>query len=349
MAALTNTQTVFGLRDTANKNNIMDSVFNNISMIDPYDAPFSNMAGEDTSTTEKFEWLTSTLNAANPNNAIVDGDDQLLGASPATDSLIVPKRYFNHMQTMRYTISISGRSEVAGKFGRKSEMKQQTEWLTKQLIRDKESACMQREVYVVSASGVAGKTRGVPGFIYTNVDPTASGSTTGLGTGGTPVMSDPWNTNTAITVGSTPRPLSEALVNSSAELAFLNGGNPDILMVHPNHKKVTDTFNGVTYSTATGGTRFFETKGATRSVTYDVYKGPYGTLTVVPNRWQAATKAFLLQSDTWDIVYHTGRKFLIEDLAKVGDSHKKQIISDFGVRCKNEKANGALHALSAAS
>jgi hypothetical protein len=73
----------------------------------------------------------------------------------------------------------------------------------------------------------------------------------------------------------------------------------------------------------------------------DIYVSDFGNLQIVPNRWMPEDTAYLLDYDFWDIAYL--RPFQTVDLAKTGDSQQKMMLVEYGLRSKNEAANGAIH------
>ena len=72
----------------------------------------------------------------------------------------------------------------------------------------------------------------------------------------------------------------------------------------------------------------------------DIYVSDFGNLKMVPNRLMPAATAYFLDYEFWDIAYLRG--FSTHDLARTGDSMSSQIIVEYGLRSKNEKANAKI-------
>jgi len=53
-----------------------------------------------------------------------------------------------------------------------------------------------------------------------------------------------------------------------------------------------------------------------------------------------AKTCYFLDYDFWDIAYL--RNFQTTDLAKTGDSMSKMLVVEYGLRARNEEANGAI-------
>jgi hypothetical protein len=49
---------------------------------------------------------------------------------------------------------------------------------------------------------------------------------------------------------------------------------------------------------------------------------------------------FVLQSDMWGLAYLNGRKMVSIPLAKTGDSDRRQILCEYALEARNEKASG---------
>jgi hypothetical protein len=100
-------------------------------------------------------------------------------------------------------------------------------------------------------------------------------------------------------------------------------------------------FNKQVFSTFTGrATPTEDTKGKKIVATVDAYESDFGTVKVVANRFMRARDALVLQMDMWAIAYL--RKFVKHDLAKTGDSDRFQILSEYTLVSRNEKASGGV-------
>jgi hypothetical protein len=69
-----------------------------------------------------------------------------------------------------------------------------------------------------------------------------------------------------------------------------------------------------------------------------VYVTPWGTVEFMPTRENRGRDVFVMQDDMWAVgVLRPTRN---TELAKTGDSEKRQIITELTLICKNEKSSG---------
>jgi hypothetical protein len=72
----------------------------------------------------------------------------------------------------------------------------------------------------------------------------------------------------------------------------------------------------------------------------DFYKSNFGTLKVVPNRFQRDQTVLVLDFEYLGI--SALREMNVTPLAKTGDSDKAQLIHEFTLNVKNEAASGKI-------
>jgi hypothetical protein len=77
-----------------------------------------------------------------------------------------------------------------------------------------------------------------------------------------------------------------------------------------------------------------------------VYEGDFGTLKVVADRFMRARDCLILEMDKWAIAYL--RNMTRIDLARTGDSERKQILCEYTLEARNEKASGMVADLNTA-
>ena len=82
------------------------------------------------------------------------------------------------------------------------------------------------------------------------------------------------------------------------------------------------------------------TAGGKITAAVTVYESDFGTLKVVANRFSRARDALVLQMDMWAIAYV--RNMVSLELAKTGDSERRQILSEYALVSRNEKASGGV-------
>lgn len=312
MAVPSNTmQTYTG---TINREDLSDMVY----MISPTETPLLSGAGRSKAANTLHEWTTDVLAAA-ANNAQIEGDDTLTAAGVVNPGT----RVQNRTQISRKVVRLSGTQQAVNSAGNLYTMGKQMAKASAELKRDMEVALCQNTTAVVGAAGTARQTRGLEGWVATNNSLGASG-----------VAPNP-TSNTAPTDG-TQRAFTEALLKSVLNLCWTAGGNPDTIMVGGTQKQLFSSFNG-------GGTQMGNLDDKKLISAIDVYVSDFGTLKIVPNRFQRARTAFVLEMEKWKVAYL--RPFQTEDLAKTGDSDAKHIVVEYALEAANEAASGAVRDL----
>src|SRR5262249_52157800 len=72
----------------------------------------------------------------------------------------------------------------------------------------------------------------------------------------------------------------------------------------------------------------------------DVYVSDFGTLAIVPNRFQRSRDAWLIDPEYASIAYL--RPFMTEALAKTGDAEKRMLLVEWGLKVHNEAAHAGI-------
>jgi hypothetical protein len=104
---------------------------------------------------------------------------------------------------------------------------------------------------------------------------------------------------------------------------------------------MTGAFNKQQFSTFVGrSSPIEEAKSKKITASVDAYESDFGVLKVVANRFSRGRDVLILQMDMWALAYLNGRKMVSIPLAKTGDSLKKEILSEYALESRNEKASG---------
>ena len=298
-----------------NREDLSDMVY----MISPTETPLLSGAGRSKASNTLHEWTTDVLATA-ANNAQVEGDDTYTAAGTVNPGT----RVNNRTQISRKVVRLSGTQQAVNSAGNLYTMGKQMAKASSELKRDIEVALTQNTTAVTGNASTARQTRGLEGWVATN---------NSLGVSG--VAPNP-TSNTAPTDG-TQRALTEALIKTTLNAIWTSGGNPDTIMVGGTQKQLFSSFNG-------GGTQMGNLDDKKLISAIDVYVSDFGTLKIVPNRFQRARTAFVLEMEKWKVAYL--RPFQTEDLAKTGDSEAKHIVVEYALEACNEAASGAVRDLS---
>jgi hypothetical protein len=302
MAAPTNTFT--SASAVGNREDLADF----IDRITPSDTPLYSMIAKNKATGITHEWQVDALRAAG-SNAQAEGDD-------STATAVTPTvRLKNTTQILKEVASVSGTQEAVDKAGRKSEMNYQLAKKSAELKLDIEYAFTQNNVTAASPR----KLRGLVGWMGDNVN------------GGAGYVAPNYTTNVAQTDG-TQRAFTETMLKDVAQKVYAAGGRPTVLMMGTTQKQ--------TFSTFTGNSTRFKDADDQLAASIDVYKSDFGTYKAMINLQQRARDIFLLQPDK--LAASVLRPWEVSDLAKTGDSERKQIIIELTLENKNPKAHGLI-------
>lgn len=308
---------------------IREQLSDTIFSISPEETPFISNIGRGNVANTLFEWQTDALAAVDTGNAVVEGADAGSATQAAT------KRMQNYTQISNKVLQISGTEEAVNKAGRNSEMAYQLAKKSSELKRDMEAILTRNQVAAAGDSSTARTTGSLEAWLRTNTsrgtgttdgaDPTLSGTTSGY-------------PNAAATDGSADalREFTETLLKSVIQDVWSEGGDPSILMVGPTQKQKASTFAGI------AAQRYMAPNDGPTTIigAADVYVSDFGSIQVVPNRFQRDRTAFVLDPEYASVQFL--RDFEVIDIAKTGDSEKKEIIVEYGLEISNEAAHGVI-------
>ena len=318
MALPTNTFTTYSA--VGNREDLSDMIYR----IDPTDTPFVTGIEKTKATAVNHEWQTQALAAANTANAQLEGDDATADATTPT------VRLGNIAQISRKVPQVSGTQQAVEHAGRDNEMAYQEMLKGLELKRDMESILVGTNQAKNAGNATTPRvTASALSWIKSN---TSKGAT-----GADPAAADGTGTRT----DGTQRVFTEANLKTVLQSIWNNGGKPDTIMTGGFNKQVFSTFTG-------RASPIEDTKGKKITASVDAYESDFGTLKVVANRFSRPRDVLVLQMDMWAVAYLNGRKMVSIPLAKTGDSEKKEILSEYALEARNEKASGGVFDLTTA-
>jgi len=292
-----------------------------IYKIAPTETPFVSGVEKVKATATNHEWQTQDLAPAAANH-VLEGDDA------TTDAATPTTRLGNIAQISDKVARVSGTQQVIDKAGRDNELSYQMALKGQELKRDMEFILLSNTAKVAGAEATPRKLASVLSWIGTN-------DSFGASPGASPATLDGLATRT----DGVQRAFTEALLKPVLQLIWNEGGNPDTILVGGFNKQVFSTFTGrsTPQEQATS-------KKIVNSV--EVYEGDFGTLKVVADRFMRARDCLILEMDKWAIAYL--RNMTRIDLARTGDSERKQILCEYTLEARNEKASGGVFDLNTA-
>ena len=308
---------------------IREDLTDMIYRISPTETPFLNMAARETAKNTKHEWQIDKIPTAVATNQALEGNN------PTNTTVNPTSRIFNYCEIAQYAFQISGTSQAVNTAGRANEMAFQLVKYGLQMKRDMESAASGANGFVAGATGTARVSASLESWMSTNwttqsASPTSTASTgfvTGTGT------TAPVDATTAATV-------TEANVKAMIRLAWAAGGNPDTILTGPYNKVKVSGFSGILTN------NIFQQAGGQAKIVAaaDAYVSDFGTLKVVPSRFNRDKTICILDFNYWAIAYL--RPFQSVPLAVTGDSNQRMILAEYTVVSRNEAASGKVTDLS---
>jgi hypothetical protein len=294
-----------------NREDLSDIIYD----ISPTETPFLSAIEKNSSTSTKHEWQKHSLTAASSSNFVIEGDDATTDASTATT------RLYNYCGISDKVALVTGTQESIKKAGRRSEMAFQMANRMKELKRDVEKAALENQAYNAGNDTTARQVAGAQAWITTNQN-IASDANDATGDG-----SDAHTDGTA-------RALQESFGEDVLAQCWASGGKPSLGICNAFQKRKIAAWSGSSTKQSDGDKR-----KVTNSV--DIYIDPLGNeVRFVPCR-QAPTDVVYF-FDTEHVKFSTLRDFQSHELAKTGDSIRKQILVEWTLEMCNEAAHGII-------
>ena len=312
MAQITNTYSQYDAK--GEREDLSDIIYS----ISPTDTPFMSNVGKNKATAVYHEWQTDALAAAASDNHQVEGDEVAFNAMTATT------RVGNRTQISRKAVIVSGTLEAVSKAGRNNEMAYQISKASKELKRDMETTLLLNQAPVTGNDTTARKLAGIETWIATNTNKASAGS---------PTPADPTGDGTDVRVVGTQRAFTEAQLKDVVKKCWDSGGDPSMIMLGSFNKQKLSGFTG-------GSTRFDPAENKRLVASVDIYESDFGALTAVPNRFQQARSAYVLQPDMFAVSFL--RDFQLADLAQSGDAQKKFLLAEYTLESRNQAASGGI-------
>jgi hypothetical protein len=303
-----------------NREDLSDVIYS----ISPTDTPIMSSIGKTKATAVYHEWQTDSLAANTTANALVEG-------ATASDITVSPTtRLGNYTQIVGKTVMVSGTLEAVDKAGRKSEKAYQLAKVSSEIKRDMETIITANQGQSAGNASTARTLGALLSYIKSNTSKNGT-ATTGV---------DPVTVGVSTRTDGTTRTFTEAMLKTVIASVFSAGGTPSTLFVSPTQKQVVSGFTGLAaqrYQVATSGQ-------ATILAGADLYQSDFGVLSIVPDRFMRSRDALILDPEYAALAYL--RPFQTNELARVGDAEKTQILAEFTLEVRNEAAHGGVFDLS---
>lgn len=302
--------------DTYDMVGIREDLSNVIYNVDRNITPFLSNAPKTTAKNTYHEWQTDSY-AAVADNKAVEGADAVFTDAPSTT------RLGNYTQISTKMVAISGTHSKSNTAGRDKEMNYQIMKSGIEIKRDMENALVGINNAQAAGNATTARELGsILSYIATNDV---------LGAGGAPAS--PTGDGTDARTDGTQEAFTEARLEACIDLIFAEtGGAADCIMMGSWTKRLMNAFLGHATSTdhqATAGS-------IVNAV--DVYKSDYGTMKIFPNTFSRGRDVILYKKDMWAVAFY--RQMQVNDIAKIGDADRKQIVVEYTLEARNEASSG---------
>ena len=303
--------------DSYDVKGIREDLENVIYDISPEETPFYSSLKKVKASNTYHEWQTDSLRSSAA-NAHIEGDDTAGEARTATT------RLGNYTQIFKNAVIIPDTDEGLDKAGRAAEMAYQVLKIAKEQKLDIEKALFDNNKYEVGSASAARELAGCGAYVKTNV------ANIGGSGGANPTGSVPGNT--ARTDG-TATVFSQADFDTVMQGIWEAGGNPDTVYLSAFQMNKALDFTGYNNQRS-----HIEATSKTVVKAVDIYVTPWGTVEFTPSRENRGRDVWIMDSDMW--ACGVLRPTKNTELAKTGDSTKRQVLTELTLISKNEAASG---------
>ncbi|WP_028219223.1 DUF5309 domain-containing protein [Paraburkholderia oxyphila] len=316
--------------NTYDARGIREDLADIIVNISPTDTPFISNIGKTTASNTYFEWQADSLAAPNTANAALEGADA------GSDTSTPTSRIGNYTQISTKVVQVSGSLESVDKAGRKSELAYQLAKRGGELKRDLEAILTSNQAATPGSDSTARTTAGFESFMVAANSQRGAGGSASVYSGGIGANGLPSGFVNTAPVDGTQVPLTEPMLKEMLSQQWTNGGRADMVMVGATNKQTISGFTGI-------ATRFRDVEAGQQAEIIgaaDVYVSDFGTVSIVPNRFMRPQTALGIDVEYAAVAYL--RNFQMNQLAKTGDSEKRQLVVEYGLKVQNPLAHGII-------
>jgi hypothetical protein len=198
--------------------------------------------------------------------------------------------------------------------------------IAKEQKLDIEKALFANQARSAGSSVAPRRLAGAPAWMTTNTDFLSNSSGADPTGDGTDARTD--NASTSA--------FSQTKFDNVMQQIWVAGGKPDTVYLSAFQMNVALGFVG------NNSQRSNITAESEKVIKHmSVYVTPWGTVEFMPSRENRSRDVFVMQDDMWAVgVLRPTRN---TELAKTGDSEKRQIVTELTLICKNEKASGGVY------
>lgn len=294
---------------TTNREDLAQAVYR----ISPADTPFFSAVPKVKATAVLHEWSLDALEATNTANARLEGD--ALSRATSTN----PARKSNYCQISSRDCTVTGTQRAVNMAGIDDALAFQKAKKGLTLRKDMESILLGNTGQNAGNTTTARVLRSFNAWISGNGSRGATGADS---TAATAAATDG-------TAGDL-RTFTEALLKDAVLDAFVDGGEPDLILLGPVNKQLFSSFTGRAISQLIVG------KGQVDGAA-NLYASDFGDLKVVPSRTMRSRDVYVV--DTSKVAVAGLRMFEPQDIARVGDAYTSDLISEYTLEMRAPDAH----------
>jgi len=305
---------------TGNREDLEDVIYR----LDPMDTPFLSKAAKVRAKAVRHDWQTDALAQAAANQAI-EGND-----ATAT-TVVATTLYTNQCQISTKILSVTGTQRAVDTAGRDDELSYQLAKRGKELKRDMEYALTRDQAIAAGSTLTARALGSIESWLFSatgNVVDGTGGTTPAYSSG---TLAGPTDASSGAAITFT-----EARLKSVIQSCWTDGGDPRMVIVGPVNKGKASAFAGI-------ATQYKDNSGMKRATilgSADWYVSDFGEHQIVPSRFSREATALVLDMDYWAVA--TLRNMQTIDLAKTGDSDRKQLLCEYTLVARNPNSSGKI-------
>ncbi|HSE58229.1 MAG TPA: DUF5309 family protein [Nitrospiraceae bacterium] len=281
--------------------------------ISPADTPFISAVPRTKATAVLHEWSLDTLDSVNTSNARLEGD--ALSRAASTN----PARKSNYCQISSRDATVTGTQRAVNPAGIDDMMSFQMSKKSLVLRKDMESILLGNTGQTAGNTTTARTLRSFNAWISGNGSRGANGADS---TAATAAATDG-------TAGDL-RTFTETLLKDAVLDAFVDGGEPDLILLGAGNKQIFSGFTGRSISQLIVGKNVID--GAA-----NMYASDFGDLKVVPNRTMRSRDVYVI--DTSKVAVSYLRAFEPQELGRVGDAVTRDLISEYTLEMRAPDAH----------
>jgi len=301
---------------TTNREDLANAVYR----ISPADTPFFSAIPKVKASAVLHEWSLDSLDSTNTANARLEGD--ALSRAASTN----PVRKSNYCQISSRDCTVTGTQRAVNMAGIDDALAFQKAKKGLALRKDIESILLGNTGQVAGDTTTARKLRSFNAWISGNGSRGSSGADS---TAATAAATD-------ATAGDL-RTFTETLLKDAILDAYVDGGEPDLILLGAANKQLFSAFTGRAISQLIVGEG--KVDGAA-----NMYASDFGDLKVVPNRTMRSRDVYVV--DTSKVAVAGLRMFEPQEIGRVGDAITRDIISEYSLEMRHPDAHALIADLS---